>query len=398
MRGYWWSPDGSGARRRPRRHRAGPAVVPRRPGRSRRVAAESCRTPRPAHPTPTSRCTSSGLDGSVVDVEWDRGELPVPRRRALERSRAHRIRCSARDQRVVEVLRVDPAGGSTEVALRGPRRRWVELVAGVPRLLPDGTLVTCADRDGARRLLVDGEPVTPADLQVRSVATVDGPRHRLHRQPDRRRHLAPGLAPRRTTVRWCPSRTNPACTASPPAGGTIVVRTTTLAEPRAQWATLDGVELASYAATPSGAGRRPPLVRRRPPHRHGGAAPPRPRRLAAAGAARPLRRAPRPARRARPQRPPRIAVVRRPGLRRRRRRRSGYAGPRVGVGAGRPSRPRHARARRPDRRAAPRRRASTACSTCRVSPSAAGASAATSLPSPCSAVPTCSTPRSPARR
>ena len=34
-------------------------------------------------------------------------------------------------------------------------------------------------------------------------------------------------------------------------GGTVVVRTTTLAEPGAQWETLDGVELANHAATPS---------------------------------------------------------------------------------------------------------------------------------------------------
>ena len=51
--------------------------------------------------------------------------------------------------------------------------RWVELVAGTPRLWTGGRVVTCADRDGARRLLVDGEPVTPADLQVRSVVAAD---------------------------------------------------------------------------------------------------------------------------------------------------------------------------------------------------------------------------------
>ena len=34
-------------------------------------------------------------------------------------------------------------------------------------------------------------------------------------------------------------------------GGTVVVRTTTLAEPGAQWETLDGVELTNHAATPA---------------------------------------------------------------------------------------------------------------------------------------------------
>jgi dipeptidyl-peptidase 4 len=43
----------------------------------------------------------------------------------------------------------------------------------VPRLLPDGTLVSAADRDGARRLMVNDQPVTPDDLQVRAVLEAD---------------------------------------------------------------------------------------------------------------------------------------------------------------------------------------------------------------------------------
>jgi dipeptidyl-peptidase-4 len=68
---------------------------------------------------------------------------------------------------------INPADGSTHVVWSDIDDAWVELVSGVPALLPSGLVVTCADRDGSRRLIVDGVPVTPASLQVRSVVSVD---------------------------------------------------------------------------------------------------------------------------------------------------------------------------------------------------------------------------------
>ena len=181
-------------------------------------------------------------------------------------------------------------------------------------------------------------------------------------------------------------------------GGTTVLRTATLDEPGATWATLDGVELATVAATPSiradvhlsFAGERR--------SGHGRAVAARPRRLAAARPARPLRRAPCGTRRQVAQRPPDVAVVRRPGVRRRRRRRR--AAPRAAApsGSGRSTttwRPRSSTTRSPPSTTPP---TSTACSTSSASPSAAGASAATSPRSPCCAGPTSSTPPSPAHR
>jgi dipeptidyl-peptidase-4 len=70
-------------------------------------------------------------------------------------------------------LKVDEITGETEVLAHDYDDAWVELVPGAPRLLDDGTLVTVADRDGARRLVVAGEPVTPSDLQVRTVLAAD---------------------------------------------------------------------------------------------------------------------------------------------------------------------------------------------------------------------------------
>jgi dipeptidyl-peptidase-4 len=190
-----------------------------------------------------------GLDGSVLDVEWDRARYPY----LVDvqwTDDALLVTVQTRDQRQVEIRQVDEATGATDLRAADTDDVWVELVPGVPRLAPDAALVTCADRDGARRLLVDGEPVTPADLQVRSVATVDGPGIVF---------LANPLDDATVVQVWrrSPDGAVEALTDEPgihvvaAGGGTIVVRTATLVEPGAQWGTLDGIELVSHAATPT---------------------------------------------------------------------------------------------------------------------------------------------------
>ena len=71
------------------------------------------------------------------------------------------------------MLAVDPATGTTSTLAEQSDPVWIDAVPGVPDLLPDGRLVTTAERDGARRLVVDGEPVTGTDLQVAAVLAVD---------------------------------------------------------------------------------------------------------------------------------------------------------------------------------------------------------------------------------
>ena len=81
----------------PRRHRRSPspASTPRPIqrwylGDPADPATAPTELPYPAAGTPNADVTLHviGLDGSVVDVEWDREAEPVPRRRALERARA----------------------------------------------------------------------------------------------------------------------------------------------------------------------------------------------------------------------------------------------------------------------------------------------------------------------
>src|SRR5262249_21187111 len=111
-------------------------------------------------------------------------------------------------------------------------------------------VVACADRDGARRLLVGDEPVTPADLQVRAVASIDA---------DAITFTANAIDDATSVQVWQRASDGSlrALTDQPGVHGvaagraTVVVRTVTLAEPGAQWATLDGIELTSNAVTPS---------------------------------------------------------------------------------------------------------------------------------------------------
>lgn len=76
-----------------------------------------------------------------------------------------------RDQKQIDIHSIDSATGKATIVFTDTDGAWVELVPGVPALQLDGTLVTCADRDGARRLLVNGVAVTPTTMQVRSVVS-----------------------------------------------------------------------------------------------------------------------------------------------------------------------------------------------------------------------------------
>jgi dipeptidyl-peptidase-4 len=247
FRGYWWSPEGTILAVT----RVDTAPVPRwHVGDPAQPEAPPTELAYPAAGTANAEVTLHlvALDGTIVDVEWDRGRFPY----LIDvhwTADGLIIAVQRRDQRVVEVLEVDPATGSTELRWADMDDQWVELVRGAPRLAPDGALITCADREGARRLLVDGEPVTPVDLQVRAIETVDGPGAVFLANPiDDATVLH--------VWRWTPDGHLEALTDEPgvhtvaAGGSTLVVRTATLAEPRAQWATLDGVELVSFAATP----------------------------------------------------------------------------------------------------------------------------------------------------
>ena len=169
FRGYWWSPDSAHVAA----CRVDVADVP--------VwwIADPAHPESPAQPHryPAAGSTNASVSLHVIDVAsgartdvqlggtweylnsvaWTRGGLIA--------------QTQTRDQRRTDIHRIDPLTGAAQVAWTDTDDAWVELVPGAPALLDDGRIVTCADRDGARRLMVDGTPVTPADLQVRALVS-----------------------------------------------------------------------------------------------------------------------------------------------------------------------------------------------------------------------------------
>ncbi len=171
FRGYWWSPDGATLLTArvddapvQRWHVADPAH-PERP---------STELAYPAAGTENADVTVHllAVDGSgSVAVPWDRDAFPylVDAHWSGPGALLHVM---SRDQRDAAVLDVDPASGATSVRAEEHDDVWLDVVGGVPALLPDGRLVDTRDEDDRRRLTVDGVAVTPPDVQVTGVVSV----------------------------------------------------------------------------------------------------------------------------------------------------------------------------------------------------------------------------------
>lgn len=170
FRGHWWSPDGSAiAACRvnvsdvQRWYIADPAN-PDQP-------ANEVRYPSAGTNNPDVSLHVLALDGGSTEVMWDREGYPYLTDVKWPTVDRLLLTVQSRDQRSLMVLEANPRLGDTSPLFADGDNAWVELVPGTPVMLDEGTLITAADRDGARRLLVDGEPSTPVDLQVRAVLT-----------------------------------------------------------------------------------------------------------------------------------------------------------------------------------------------------------------------------------
>ncbi|MEV7967561.1 LpqB family beta-propeller domain-containing protein [Sphaerisporangium sp. NPDC088356] len=169
MRGYWWSPDGTAllaerADESPVQtwHIADPANPSRTPVPVRYPAAGTANA--------TVELLVLGLDGIRTAVPFDDEYLVT----AAWDHHGPSIVTMPRDQKAVRVLTVDPSTGATELVREDTDDAWIDVVAGVPSRLSDGTLVWVADADGGRRLIIGDAPVTPPTLQVRDVLGVSG--------------------------------------------------------------------------------------------------------------------------------------------------------------------------------------------------------------------------------
>jgi dipeptidyl-peptidase-4 len=169
MRGYWWSPDSqfiaacrADSSNIPVWYIADPANPSHEPIANRYPAAGAENAVVSLHVIALAAqqrvdVSLSGTWEYLNSVSWNSAGLIA--------------QTQTRDQKRIDIHRVDPTTGSTIIEFTDADAAWVELVPGVPSLANATTLVTCADRDGVRRVLVNGTPVTPTHLQVRSVVS-----------------------------------------------------------------------------------------------------------------------------------------------------------------------------------------------------------------------------------
>lgn len=170
-RGFWWSPDGE---------RLAAARVDERPVLTWYIASpvEPAAPPRPVrYPragTPNADVSLAvlGLDGSRVDVDWDREAFPYLVTVTWNERCPLTMLVMSRDQRRWLVLEADPETGATTSLHEDAAEHWLTVVTGVPDRLAGGRLVFVGESEDTRRITVDGEPVTPPGLQVATVLDV----------------------------------------------------------------------------------------------------------------------------------------------------------------------------------------------------------------------------------
>lgn len=245
-RGYWWNPSGTAVAacrvdNSPVQqwHIGNPADPAAPPHVVRYPAAGTANASVTLHVLP--------LDGNPVEVVWDHAAYPYLTNVVWADDQRLLLSVQSRDQRSLMVLAADPQRGSTEPVIADGDPAWVELVPGTPAVLADGRVVTCADRDGARRLMVDGVPVTPADLQVRSVAAASGASVWFHANPV-------DDATVQHVWRWDGElealTSQPGVHSATASGGTVVIRSAVLERPGATTTVLGGYAIESHALTP----------------------------------------------------------------------------------------------------------------------------------------------------
>ena len=181
QRGFWWAPDGSSllvARvdnaAVNRWHIGDPANPDRQPAEIRYPAAGT--------PNAVVELLIVSTGGGMIPVRWDSATFGYLTTVSWDTD-APLIVVQSRDQRRMQLLRVDSHDGATTVLRDETDPHWLDVVSGVPARLSDGRVAWTADAGDARRLFVASEqdlasglaePVTPPDLQVRDVLSVDG--------------------------------------------------------------------------------------------------------------------------------------------------------------------------------------------------------------------------------
>ena len=170
-RGYWWAPDGTSLLAA----RVDDAPVRRwhvaDPAHPDRPAAEIAY---PASGTANAEVTLHvvAADGSgTAEVGWDRAAYPYLV--AVHWSAAGALlHVMSRDQRDTATYDVNPQSARATLRETDHDDVWLDVVGGVPALLPDGRLVRTRDVDDRRRLVVGDQVATDGPVQVTQVVSV----------------------------------------------------------------------------------------------------------------------------------------------------------------------------------------------------------------------------------
>ena len=179
-RGFWWSPNG---------RRLAIALVDDSPVAQWTIADPS----QPSLPARTVRYPAAGSTNALVtlglfdidsgerrDIDWDTAAFPYLAdvrwgRNSTSTTDGLIVTVQSRDQRKVMIGRADWEAPLLQSVHLDTSDTWVDLVAGSPVQLSDGTLITVTDHSGVKRLIAGGSPVTSDMLDVRQiVAVADG--------------------------------------------------------------------------------------------------------------------------------------------------------------------------------------------------------------------------------
>lgn len=114
-----------------------------------------------------------GLDGTRRQLEWNTVAFPY-----LASVHGRIVQLLSRDQRRALICRVDLDQARLTPLIERTDAHWVDVVPGVPRLLPDGALLDIVHDTSADtyRLVRDDQPLTPPGLQVSGVLHADDQR------------------------------------------------------------------------------------------------------------------------------------------------------------------------------------------------------------------------------
>ena len=129
------------------------------------------RYPSAGTPNPIARLFRIGVDGTRLEIAWDREAFPYLATVEPDERAGAVVSVLSRDQRSQVILDVDDRGGVREL-LRRTTDPWITMQPGVPARGPGGQLleIVANTTDDCFQLLVDGVPVTPPGLQVTGVA------------------------------------------------------------------------------------------------------------------------------------------------------------------------------------------------------------------------------------